>query len=415
MPLLRALLRGACVCACVGASHATAYVMLVGPARAVVTLAEAARKARSGDVIEVDAGRYVDDVAVFTQDELVIRAVGGRARFVSTGAMAQDKAIVVVRGRDVTVEGLEFTGARVADHNGAGIRHETGRLTVRDCLFEDNEMGILTSNDASAELVVERSEFRRNAVDARFQPGDPGHQIYVGLIGRFTLRESYVHLSSGVQVKETPGLWAAIVVLVVSILVHQGAFGHLVKSRARETRIENNRITDEPPGRSSYEIDLPSGGDAWIIGNLIGQSATTENNTIVSFGAEGYRWPVNGLVLAFNTIVDALPHGGRVLAVREGATAVDVLDNVVLGNSLQASGTTGRFADNRVARASDFVAPAQGDYRLHAASAIAAPTPDPGEVRGQPVIPAREYLHPRGSRPVAPGPRRPGAFQSTGD
>ena len=388
MPLLRALLRGACVCACVGASHATAYVMVVGPGRAVVTLGEAARKARSGDVIEVDAGRYVDDVAVFTQDELVIRAVGGRARFVSTGAMAQDKAIVVVRGRDVTVEGLEFTGARVADHNGAGIRHETGRLTVRDCLFEDNEMGILTSNDASAELVVERSEFRRNAVDARFQPGDPGHQIYVGLIGRFTLRESYVH---------------------------QGAFGHLVKSRARETRIENNRITDEPPGRSSYEIDLPSGGDAWVIGNLIGQSATTENNTIVSFGAEGYRWPVNGLVFAFNTIVDALPHGGRVLAVREGATAVDVLDNVVLGNSLQASGTTGRFADNRVARASDFMAPAQGDYRLHAASAIAAPTPDPGEVRGQPVIPAREYLHPRGSRPVAPGPRRPGAFQSTGD
>ncbi len=86
-------------------------------------------------------------------------------------------------------------------------------------MFDGNQMGLMTWNDNHAELVVERSEFHHNRVASTYKDGDPvGHQIYVGSIGRFTLIDSYVHA---------------------------GAHGHLVKTRARENRIVNNRLTDE--------------------------------------------------------------------------------------------------------------------------------------------------------------------------
>ena len=77
--------------------------------------------------------------------------------------------------------------------------------------------------------------------------------------------------------------------------MHHGAFGHLVKSRARENLIVNNRITDENSGKASYELEFPNGGVALVLGNIVQQSAQTENSQLVSFGAEGYRWPQSEL------------------------------------------------------------------------------------------------------------------------
>jgi hypothetical protein len=54
-------------------------------------------------------------------------------------------------------------------------------------------MGILTDDDEASEVVIERSEFAANAV-ADYEPGGPiGHNIYVGRVGRFELKCSYVH------------------------------------------------------------------------------------------------------------------------------------------------------------------------------------------------------------------------------
>ena len=36
---------------------------------------------------------------------------------------------------------------------------------------------------------------------------------------------------------------------------------------------------------------------AYVIGNIIEQSAATENPIMISFGAEGYRWATDALVL----------------------------------------------------------------------------------------------------------------------
>ena len=350
-------------------------------------VADAARVAKSGDVVEVDPGDYAGDVATWGQSNLVIRAVGGRARITQEKASAEGKAIWVIKGDEVVVENFEFAGARVANRNGAGIRHEGGKLTVRNCLFEKNQMGLLAWNHERAEVHIERSEFRDNAAAPTHRNGDPiGHQIYVGTIARFTLRDSYVH---------------------------RGAYGHLVKSRARESRIVNNRLTDEGEGRSSYELEFPNGGIAFVLGNIIEQGPRTENADMVAFGAEGPRWPVNELYLINNTLDDRLPAGGRFLHVWPGAGRVEVMNNLMLGRGRFETRPDWKTAGNVLAAIDDVPFAANFDYRLEAGSRLVDAASDPGAAHGIPLTPDREYAGPLQSQPV---PKRsalsPGALQS---
>ncbi len=305
---------------------------------------------------------------------------------ISRSASAERKAIWVIKGNRVLIENIEFIGARVPDRNGAGLRHEGGSLTVRNCLFERNEMGLLTWNNEQAELNVENSEFRDNKVAEDHRRGDPiGHQIYVGTIARFTLRESYVH---------------------------QGAFGHLVKSRARENHIVNNRLADGVSGRASYELEFPNGGVAYVLGNVIQQSALTENSLLVSYGAEGYRWPHSELYLVNNTLVDELPRGGVLLRVAPGASRVVLINNLTLGNAALVAEVNWESRANAVAGPEDVVSAAAGDYRLRASSALVGKGIDPGTANEVSLRLEREYVHPMRGRSSPAGPVNPGALQS---
>ena len=140
----------------------TAQVIHVGATREIRTLRKAAQIARDGDTIEVDAGDYSGDTAVWTQKHLTIRGMGQRPRLVADGQAAEGKGIFVIKGGDVTLENLGFFDARVADRNGAGVRLDRGRLTVIRCVFEGNQNGVLTSNDKSIELHVRESTFLNN-------------------------------------------------------------------------------------------------------------------------------------------------------------------------------------------------------------------------------------------------------------
>jgi hypothetical protein len=365
-----------------------ARVLAVGRGRDFTTIASAALAARDGDTVEIDAGDYLDDVAVWPQSGITVRGVGGRARIASAGKTAQSKAIFVIKGTDVTVEGIEFAGAAVPSRNGAGIRHEGGLLTVRDCLFVRNEMGLLTWNSPSAELVVERCEFHHNAVRGRYEPGGRiGHQLYAGSIRRLTLRESYVHA---------------------------GAYGHLVKSRARENHVVCNRLTDEAGGRASYELEFPNGGVAYVIGNIIAQGPLTDNEAMVGFGAEGYGPHPNELYLVNNTLVDELPHGGEFVRARpDESLRLVALNNVLIGAGGFSAGI-GAGSGNARLRAADVVDAAAYDLRLRAPASTAIRAVDPGEANGIPLRQACEYRHPRSSVPLAGSPRYPGACQAEG-
>jgi hypothetical protein len=361
------------------ASGTHAAIIRVGPGEVVRTIAEASQLARDGDVVEIVAGIYQRDVAVWSQREIIIRGVGGIARVVAKGAAAEGKGTFVIRSERARVENLEFVGSRVPDRNGAGIRLESGKLTVVGCRFIDNENGMLVANDERIELVIERSEFGYNGA------GDgQSHNLYVGSIARLVVTGSYFH---------------------------HARVGHLLKSRARENRIAYNRLTDEVGGSASYELEFPSGGRAVVVGNLIQQASTTENPTILSMGAEGLRWPDNRLYLSHNTIVNERHQGARALDARVGVRVVAV-NNLLVGSSMSIGDGDGYRRGNASGERRDFVLPQREDYRLREDSSLLRSVAPAGEVDGEQLTPMAEYVHPLGTRPIAPKDWAPGAFQT---
>lgn len=366
--------------ACAAPAASKGPVLQVGPRRAVKSLAAAAREARDGMTLEVDAGEYVGDVAVWSQSDLTMRAVGGRVRLVAAGAHAQGKGIFVTRGRRQRIEGFDFADAAVPDRNGAGIRLEAGSLTLVDCSFKDNENGVLTANDPSIEFDVIDCDF------GTIRPGDGRtHNLYVGSIGRLTVTGSYFH---------------------------HGLHGHLLKSRAALNHILYNRLTDEIGGQASYELEFPNGGVAVVMGNLIGQSSTTENPHVVSFGIEGARGDRHALYFVNNTLVDQKPAGGIWLRVALPQAEVVLANNLWVGApKLAAEGHWMRRA-NFAADWDEFVRAARDDFRLRPDSSLRGKAQPAGEGGGLALVPTREYRHPRGTVPLNGAVTSPGAFQS---
>lgn len=367
----------------------------VGHGKAIRSIAQAAALARDGDTIEIAVGDYPHDVAVWTQNNLTIRALNnakadpeaapdsGRVRLIANGASAEQKAIWVVRGGKVSIENIDFFGAHVKDKNGAGIRFEAGDLTISHCRFLDNENGILTAADPNATLTIENSEFAHNGAGDGYS-----HNLYVGAIKKLSVTGSYFHHAN---------------------------VGHLLKSRARENHILYNRLTDETGGRASYELEFPNGGTAYVIGNIIEQSATTENPTLISFGAEGYKTPKNALYLINNTLVDHRPGNGMFLAVKPGASGITAYNNLLLGKRLLNTGLDGLFVNNPNVDATSFVLSDRHDYRIARGSGLertyVAP-PSIKETGGPTLAPQQEYVHSAATRRLTGTPTLPGARQT---
>lgn len=355
-------------------------VLRVGPTRAVRSLAAAARQAKDGTLVEVDAGEYIGDAAAWPQHGLTLRAVGGRVTLVAAGAHVQGKGLFVTTGRRQRIEGFDFVGAAVPDRNGAGIRLEAGTLTLVDCGFRDNENGVLTANDERIELDIVDCDF-----GAILPREGRTHNLYAGAIGRLAVSGSYFH---------------------------HGLHGHLLKSRAALNHILYNRLTDEIGGRASYELEFANGGVAVVMGNLIAQSSTTENPHLISFGAEGATWARQALYLVHNTLVDQLPGGGVWLRVSPPQTDVVLANNLLVGApKLAAEGHWLRRA-NFSAGWEEFVRAARDDWRLRPDSALRGKAVDVGEGGGVRLLPSREYRHPHATVALDGPARSPGAFQA---
>lgn len=371
----------------VWAAHAanmatTLGVVQVGPQREIRYLSVAAKVAKDGDIIEVDAGDYPMDVAVWTQHRLTLRAIGGRARLLAEGGAAEGKAIWVIRGGEISVEGFDFEGARVKDRNGAGIRLEKGQLKISDCRFMNNENGILTGSNDETSLEIVNSEFGNNGA------GDgQSHNLYVGAIARLSVMGSYFH---------------------------HAKVGHLLKSRAAINDIRYNRLTDEIGGRASYELEFPNGGVAYVVGNIIQQSSTTDNPHLISYGAENYRWPKNEIHLVNNTLVDLRTHGGVFFRVKPGEVSIRAVNNLLVGKGNLETAGAGSYRNNFTVDFDEFVKANREDFRLAAGSRLIGRAVPPEMAGAVDLKPRLEYWHPRSTRRPTSSTYSPGAMQTVG-
>lgn len=274
-------------------------VLKVGPGRALQFPSQAADIAQVGDVIEIDAGIYSQDVAIWRTDKLTIRGVNGLARLMAGGAAAEGKGIWVIKGSGVVVENIEFAHSRVPSKNGAGIRVESRDLTIRNCVFRQNENGILAGDNRDGVLIVEDSLFDGNGHGDGYT-----HNIYIGAYRKFILNGSTIR---GARV------------------------GHQVKSRAESTIITNNLIEDGAHGNSSYLIDLPAGGRALIENNRLHQGLYAVNSTMVAYGAEKLLHQVNHFVLRANVFVNDYRNGCRSVWIKPVGVKQEIKDNQFIG------------------------------------------------------------------------------------
>lgn len=305
----------------------------VGPDRALATPSAAAAVARDGDTVLIDPGTYSGDVATWTQDDLTLRGDGGRVHLRADGQDAQGKAIWVIAGDRTTVDRIEFSGAAVADRNGAGIRQEGTGLTVMRSWFHDNETGILTGADPDSDVVIRRSRFFRNGAGDGYS-----HNLYVGAVRSLTVSGSWF---SGADT------------------------GHEVKSRAARNTIVANLISDGD-ATASYSIDLPNGGRSLIAGNVIVQGPRSENSALVSYGAEGLTHPSRSLWVVNNTFVNRRD-SGTFVALAEGSRA-HLRNNLLVGPGELSDRASGDARANRRVGVGGFVDPDTDDFRLRPTS-----------------------------------------------
>ena len=273
-------------------------VLTVGAGQQFSTIAAAVNAAADGDTIDVQSGTYTNDF-VSIQKNLTLNAIGGAVTMQATVQPSNGKAILTegASGITVNIDGFLFKGATVPDQNGAGIRYEGGTLHIANSGFFDSQNGILGGIDPNGVITIDHSEFANNGI------GGDGHthNIYIGDIASFSLTNSFSHDAN---------------------------VGHEIKSRAENNTITNNVILDNNSS-SSYEIDLPNGGNAMISGNTIQQGPNSQNPNIIAYGEEGVRYSGASLSITGNTIVNDMGRGPAVWNA-SGNTAV-FADNAVYG------------------------------------------------------------------------------------
>ncbi len=352
-----------------------AATLKVGPGERFAVPSQAIAAAKDGDLIEIAAGEYPGDVATIRANRLTIRGVGGRAKLPAAGKHAGGKAIWVVTGSDLTVENIEFSGSRVPDRNGAGIRPEGPNLTVRNCRFYDCENGVLGGN---GEMLFEHCEFEHCG-----PVSDPAtHSLYIGqrctkLVFRYNYSTDVIE-------------------------------GHLLKSRARESWLLYNRIADEN-GSGSAVADFPNGGVVVMVGNVLHKGRRGNNSRVIAYGMEGIKHRRNALVVVNNTMVYEHRHTTaffvRVENPPEGFAPV-IRNNLCIGKvPLTNSATTdaaGNLLLTTIAEAG-LADPARYDYRLTARSPAIGKGAPPGKFADFDLAPTLQYAHPCQTEPRPAG------------
>lgn len=357
---------------------AAGATLQVGPGQSYAMPCQAIAAASDGDTILIDAaGNYAGDVCTLRANNLTLRGVNGRPHIDAAGHAAQQKAIWVINGNNTSVDNIEFSGCFVADRNGAGIRLQATNLSVRNAWFHDNQNGILngsgrhSNGNVGSTIVIEHSEFGPNG------EGDgQSHNIYIGKVDRLVFRYN----------------WS-----------HKAIVGHLLKSRALENIVAYNRLTGEAGSDESYELSFPSGGVAYVIGNIMEQPATSPNSTILDYLSEpgSANAAPDHLYVVNNTVIND-KHSGTFVQIGSTVTSPAMLSNNIFWGGGKVTNRPSKATLDHNYTGSDplFVDRTQYDYRLvPAATQIIDAGIDPGSVAGQTLRPTQVYVHPASAAP----------------
>ncbi len=219
--------------------------------------------------IRIASGRYRDCAVQEAGTITFAAAVPGEAVF--DGAICEEKATLVLRGRSARVEGLTFTHMRVPDGNGAGIRIEQGNLEVSESMFVDGQCGIISAVDENSTIAIDHSTFSRLG---KHPDGNGAHAVYIGHYGAARVTNSRFERGTG---------------------------GHYLKIRAPRVEIIGNSFDDSQGHDTNYMIDLPEGAVGRIAGNSFVQGTGKENyGTFIAVHAEQGDNPSAGLIIEDN-------------------------------------------------------------------------------------------------------------------
>lgn len=230
-------------------------------------------KAKRGAVVRIPQGYYlVADMKI----RKTIKLVGEGDVIFQSPNRVQKGLLVPDVGVSLQVENITFRGARSPDQNGAGIRHDGKDLQVVDCIFEDNENGILSTGSESGKVEIRNSTFLGSGYGDGYSHG--------------------IYLSSGNQLVITNSRFIGTKI------------GHHVKSLAVINSVSDSYFDDAGAG-TSYTIDITRGGVASITNNFIMQRESVENATIINYSTERGGSAVS-LSIIGNRIINRYP-GGR--------------------------------------------------------------------------------------------------------
>ena len=259
----------AAVLALLASAAAQARTLDVGQGKQYTAPSAAVAAAQEGDKIAVYPGQYFD-CAVITKNNLTIEGVGSPEQIVMTDKACEGKALLVIRGENVTVRNITLTRVRVPDENGAGIRGESKAILIDKVRFINNQNGILSGTEGGS-MTIRNSVFEKNG----FCGGACSHGVYVG-------RLDLLHIEN-TRFFDTKQ-------------------AHHIKSRAARTEVVGCDIQDGPEGTASYEVEAPNGGSVIVRDSTIIKGPNAENHTAaIMIGSEGVTQMTPEIIVENNT------------------------------------------------------------------------------------------------------------------
>jgi len=220
--------------------------------------------------IEIGPGRYTE-CAVQTAGYVIYRAAQP-GTVIFDGGTCEGKAAIVIRAKGAEVHGMIFQNMAVTDLNGAGIRQERGSLIVTNSWFRNSQQGILTADDASATLTIDKSTF--TGLGRCGGAKGCAHSIYINKLAGLKVTRSRFEKGTG---------------------------GHYVKSRAPRVELSQNSFDDTRGISTNYMIDLPDGATGTITSNIFVQGRNKENySAFIAVAPERRTWTSNGLTVVNN-------------------------------------------------------------------------------------------------------------------